>query len=542
MDFSDLLHKMHELLAEHQEVRDQFRQRFEYVLVDEMQDTNHVQLGLLRELVGEDVPICAVGDDDQSIYGWRGARVENMLDFEASFPGAEIIRMEENYRSTGNILAAAHSIIEHNRRRHAKELFTRKEKGELLLLVEADTEYDEAQKVMRRVKEYNKQGTGLGSMAVFFRTNAQSRSLEEVLSKERIPHVVIGGIRFYERAEVKDALAYLRVISNPRDEVSLIRIINRPTRGIGNTGLRRMRDVALTNDCTLYDAIEIVRNRETEEKWEKPFREFGEMLEKWCGRAGDVDVSTLAMEILDESGYLEKLQSVDKIEAQSRLENLTQLVSSIREQEEKNESLTLQDYLEQVALITDIDSWSGSREHLPLMTIHAAKGLEFDVVFVTGMEDGLLPHQNHLDDGDLEEERRLCYVALTRARKKVVLSHARSRMRFGTTEFYEVSRFVGELDQELVEEEAARARGSFMSTMKRKRPHLRRAGDRPATPPPGKAGRRKVVPGADWAGKAVLHSNHGTGTVLAAVADQVVVRFDNGKLATVHANSLEFVK
>ena len=536
MDFTDLLHKMHKLLAEHREVREHYQERFEYVIVDEMQDTNHVQLELLKLLVGEHSRICAVGDDDQSIYGWRGARVENMLGFETAFVGARVVRMEQNYRSTQTILKAAHSVIANNERRHRKKLWTENPAGDLLGVVEADTEGDEAVKVARRIRQLvDREGLAARELAVFFRTNAQSRSFEEEFARKRIPYIVVGGMRFYERAEVKDALAYLRVIQNTRDEVSLLRIINRPTRGIGDKAIQKLRERAYDQATSLYDAALNLRQEEPQERWCKAVVAFIEKVEGWRALAQDsMGVSELLMQVLEGSGYIAKLETLETVEAESRLENLQQLVAGIVEQEDKVEGLTLQDYLEQVALITDIDSWSEDREHVPLMTVHAAKGLEFDVVFATGMEEGLFPHRNHSTDEEVAEERRLFYVALTRARKHVVISHAKSRVRFGEWEYMKPSRFLGEMDPELLEAEGTRPRGSFRDamgggyqpTVRRRRPSRESIGVRQAS-------------GARRSGERVRHQKHGDGKVLAAVGEQLVIKFDDGRLVTVNNDSVE---
>jgi DNA helicase II / ATP-dependent DNA helicase PcrA len=528
MDFSDLLHKMHELLQDHEEVRKQYQERFQYVLVDEMQDTNHVQLELLKLLVGQHQRICAVGDDDQSIYGWRGARVENMFEFETSFPGAQVFRLEQNYRSTQLILDAAHSVILRNRQRHAKKLWTEQKGGERIEVVAADTESDEAVQVARRIQRMIAQGQPAREIAIFFRTNAQSRSFEEIFSREKIPHIVVGGMRFYERAEIKDALAYLRVIANPRDEVSLLRIISRPPRGIGEVGIQRLRERAYDQGIGLANAGELLCNNDEPERWMNPFVAFFKKVLRWRQQAGQLLVSELVMEVLQESEYIEKLETLGTIEAQSRLENLEQLVASIAEQEHRVEELPLQVYLEQVALIMDIDSWAEDREHVPLMTVHAAKGLEFDHVFVTGLEEGLFPHRNHLDDDELDEERRLLYVAMTRARKRLVISHAKSRLRFGEWEYMQPSRFLMEISEQHLDKPEPRRRGSFSEAMAgrqqsaQRRPsvHVRRAG------------------GTNWAGRKVRHSVHGPGTVLANVGDDIVVRFDSGKLVTVASGSV----
>lgn len=535
MDFTDLLHKMHRLLAEHQEVREHYQQRFEYVIVDEMQDTNHVQLELLKLLVGDHSRICAVGDDDQSIYGWRGARVENMLGFETAFTGARVVRMEQNYRSTKTILAAAHSVIANNAQRHRKQLWTENPDGEAISVVLADSEGDEAVKIARRISQLvDKEGMSARDLAIFFRTNAQSRSFEEELARKRIPYIVVGGMRFYERAEVKDALAYLRVIQNTRDEVSLLRIINRPTRGIGDKAVQRLRERAYDQALSLYDAALLLRDADPQERWHKAVTAFVDKVEDWRTSKESTTVSELLTQVLEDSGYIAKLESQDAVEAESRLDNLQQLYAGIVEQEERSEALTLQDYLEQVALITDIDAWSEDREHVPLMTVHAAKGLEFDVVFATGMEEGLFPHRNHSTDEEVAEERRLFYVALTRARKKVVISHARSRVRFGEWEYNQPSRFLAEMDPGLIESEMPRQRGSFREalaggyqpTVHRRRPSRESVGVR-------------KVSGARRSGERVRHPKHGDGKVLAAVGEDLVVKFDDGRLVTVNAGAVE---
>lgn len=534
MDFSDLLYRMRDLLQDHEDVRNTLQERFEYVLVDEMQDTNKVQMDLLRLLVGTHNRIAAVGDDDQSIYGWRGAKIDNMLNFEATFPGTRIIRMEQNYRSTRTILAAANSVIDHNKRRHVKKLWTDNDQGDKLKLICADSEGDEAVRVAKLVTElYEKEEIPRRRMAVFFRTNAQSRSFEEVFAQHQIPHIVVGGMRFYERAEVKDALAYLRVVSNPKDEVSLMRIVNKPTRGIGATSLQRLRDLSLRQGCSMYESAQALAAQEQPERWARPIIRFVGLVEVWRGFVNQMTVPDLAMRILDDAEYLERLRTQDDVEAESRLENLEQLLASMTEFDLKNDSPRLQEYLEQVALITDLDLWRDDQDYIPLMTVHAAKGLEFDVVFASGMEQELFPHKSHMEGAELEEERRLFYVALTRARKQVYVSHARSRARFGQWEFMKPSIFVTEIAPEFMEETASRRRGSFSGAMGR---GVHR---RPAVPVKVKA----AGVTAEWAGEVVRHAQHGRGRVVAVVgsdtAAQVVVKFDSGSLVTLTADSLK---
>jgi DNA helicase-2/ATP-dependent DNA helicase PcrA len=483
MDFTDLMDRMLQLLVEHDEVRNLYRERYQYVLVDEMQDTNGVQLQLLEQLVGPHQRICAVGDDDQSIYGWRGARVQNMLEFEQSFPGTRIMRMEQNYRSTRTILDAAHEVIANNHHRHAKKLWTENGDGEALVLVTADSEGDEARRVAGVAGQLRREGTPLRKMAVFFRTNAQSRSFEEELARQAIPHVVVGGMRFYERAEVKDTLAFLRLVSNERDDVSFVRIVNKPARGVGDNALEKLRDVAVARNVPLMAAAREMAGTPEPERWQKALAAFVRLVDGWKEMAARTTVAGLAQEVLKTSGYVLKMESLDRIEAESRLANLDQLVTSMTEFERIHTAGTLIDYLEQVALITDIDLWQEDQDRLPMMTVHAAKGLEFDVVFATGMEEGLFPYESHVSSGEVEEERRLFYVALTRARQKVVVSWARSRARFGEWSLSKLSRFVGEIPDSLLQREDSPRRRSFADVMGGEMPPPRRA--RPAAPPQG---------------------------------------------------------
>jgi len=548
MDFSDLLFQMHRLLAENDGVKEFYQERYQYVLVDEMQDTNYIQMELLKQLVGPHLRICAVGDDDQSIYGWRGARVDNMLNFEAVFEGTRIVRMEQNYRSVGTILDAANSVIRHNQRRHSKRLWTDNVHGEKLQFMVADSEGDEAVKVARLVKELGSaEGIPRRRMAVFYRTNAQSRSFEEVFAQQEIPHVVVGGLRFYERAEVKDILAFLRVVQNPRDEVSLLRIVNKPTRGIGNTGLDRLRRLASHKECSLYEACLALAEQEEPERWARPITAFVKMVEKWRREADGVSVPELARQVLDESGYLERLRAQDDVEAESRLENLDQLLASMAEFDLKQERPALSEYLEQVSLITDLDLWREDRDYIPLMTVHSAKGLEFDVVFITGMEEGLFPHENHMNAAELEEERRLFYVALTRARKRVYISRTRSRARFGEWKRMKRSMFLKEIPPGLVAEMPVRRRGSFQDAL-RARVHRRKRKASAGTE--GKGGtqvRVREAAGAspEWAGETVKHRKHGKGKVIAVIGKggsaQVVVKFESGDLVTVSGYSIELL-
>lgn len=513
MDFTDLLERTEGLLRGHEEVRQYYNRKFRYVIVDEMQDTNATQLELLRLLVGPHHHLCAVGDDDQSIYGWRGARIENMLEFEKAFPGARVVRMEQNYRSTNTILAAAHSVIHRNKRRRPKKLWTENVVGEPVRVAQTDSESDEAMKVAALLRKHHAGGMPYRQMAVLYRTNAQSRPFEEILARAHLPYVVVGGLRFYERAEIKDALAYLRLVNNPRDELAFRRIVNNPPRGIGDGALEKLAALPGGGEITLYQKAQSLAQAEVKEKWHGPLLKFVEMIEGFRSQVANYSIRDLAIHILERSGYYERLEAADPLERESRSENLGQLMNGIAQYEEDRQDWevdrqpSLQGYLEDVALLTDVDLWKEEQDRVPLMTVHAAKGLEFDVVFVVGMEEGLFPYERGGDEwADVEEERRLFYVALTRAAKQVYLFYSGMRRKYGQTMECAVSPFLKELDPSVIKAEGAKARRSFSEVL----------ASRLASPRP-EYGRPAEAPNAGWTGRMVSHPRYGKGQVMATM-------------------------
>jgi DNA helicase-2/ATP-dependent DNA helicase PcrA len=451
-DFGDLLVKCVRLLEREEALREELRGRFEHLLVDEFQDTNRIQLDLVRLLTNDRRNLCVVGDDDQSIYRWRGAEVRNILEFERHFPGATVVRLEENYRSVGNVLAAAGAVVGRIASRHEKTLFTRNPAGDPVRVVRAGDEREEASAVAREAARLRREGTPLAEMAVFYRVNAQSRVLEEAVRGQGLPYVVIGGFRFYERHEVKNVLAYLRLVLNPADDVSFARIVNVPARGIGKVSFERLaafargRGIALGAAATLADEVP-----DMPAAARRALRELAGRLDEWR-RGGVEGPLALAERILDESGYRGALLADATDEGRSRLQNVQELLGSIREYAREDASPTLAGYLENVALQSPVDELAAGTDRLALMTVHAAKGLEFDAVFVVGLEEGVFPYRP-FDRGEREEderehqdeERRLCYVAMTRARKRLWLLYARCRSLFGGTKMNAPSRYLDEL-------------------------------------------------------------------------------------------------
>ena len=450
LDFDDLLLFTVDLLKQNAEVCEFYQSKFEYILVDEYQDTNRCQYELVRLLTGEKQNICVVGDDDQSIYAFRGADIRNILDFEEDYPNTRVLRLEQNYRSTQNILDAAWNVVQNNRERKPKKLWTEQEEGERITCYEAMDENDEAGYVGTQIEDWRAEGVDYKDFAVFYRTNAQSRIFEEAFRAANIPYQIVGGVGFYDRMEIKDLLAYLRVMCNPSDSMSVRRIINVPSRGIGATTLERLIDFAATEDITLFEAVQRVDeitaiNRGLQTKVER----FAKIFDKF-------DASTLPTDALDYvlnvTGYLKNLEAQNTIEAQNRVENIEELINAVIEYEDNEPEPSLSDYLENVALIADIDTMeTDSTDMVTLMTLHSAKGLEFPFVFIVGMEDGYLPHQRSMNsEAELEEERRLCYVGITRAMEQLYLSHAKSRRTFRETEYRVPSRFIAEIPEHLI--------------------------------------------------------------------------------------------
>ncbi len=458
LDFDDLLVKTVQLLETQPDVLEYYQERFRYIMVDEYQDTNTVQFRLVRLLAGKYRNLCVVGDDDQSIYKFRGANIRNILDFEHEFPDAHVVRLEQNYRSTGNILNAANGVIRNNRNRKEKTLWTDNGEGEKIQLRQFDTAFDEAEYIAEDIKKEVQEGASYNDSAVLYRTNAQSRLFEEKFIAMNIPYKIVGGINFYARREIKDLLAYLKTVDNGQDDLAVRRIINVPKRGIGLTTINRIQESADERGIGFYEALLAPELIPGVGRSASKLDSFAALIEYFKGQTEKESITDLLREIIEKTGYVESLEAEDKVEAESRIENIDELVNKAAAYEEdcqdRGEEASLSGFLEEVALVADIDSLDEDQDYVVLMTLHSAKGLEFPHVYLAGMEDGLFPSYMTItsdDNEDLEEERRLCYVGITRAEEKLTLTCARRRMVRGETQFNKMSRFIKEIPMELID-------------------------------------------------------------------------------------------
>ncbi len=452
-DFDDLLFWTVRILQQHEDVREKLQNHFQHILVDEYQDTNHVQFLLVKILAEKSRKLTVVGDDDQSIYGWRGADIKNILDFEASFPDCKIIKLEQNYRSTKMILKTASEVVKHNRSRKGKTLWTDGEDGELIKLVKVDSDRNEAEMICDDIEKLVASGDyKRRDIAILYRTNAQSRALEESLKNRFIPYTIVGGIRFYQRKEIKDILAYLKMLVNPYDIISFRRIINFPKRGIGPVNVARIEQTAVSRSTSPF---ELILNSEEIDFLKgaalKGIRQFRKIYDELITAKRERSPVELAETTARITGIVDSLDEYDPVEAESRKENIDELIAAVQEYCDKVENATLEGFLEEIALYTDIDAWDSSQDVVTLMTLHSAKGLEFPKVFITGLEEGLFPLSRCIENPEeLEEERRLFYVGITRAEKNLTLSYAQRRMRFG--EMLSIkSRFIDELPEECID-------------------------------------------------------------------------------------------
>jgi DNA helicase II / ATP-dependent DNA helicase PcrA len=463
MDFDDLIVRPIELFERHKNILEKYQHRFKYISIDEYQDTNRAQYRLINLLAGKFRNICVVGDDAQSIYAFRGADIRNILDFEKDYPECKIFRLEQNYRSTKNILAAADGVIKNNKRQIRKTLWTENSRGEQVTLLECEDEKEEGSRIVHHLQNDGiKYKISFNQIAVLYRTNAQSRSIEDAMRRAGIPYVIVGGVEFYRRKEIKDVLAYLRIIANPKDEESLMRIINTPSRGISQVTVSRLREAAKSHRCDLFTMLsQVEKISDLGDRARNATFHFSQMMSKYIGMKTRMSASELARSVVDEIGVLQDLKKEGTPEAIVRWENIQELLSAITEYCAEKPSATLENFLEEVSLIADVDRWDEKRNAVTLMTLHAAKGLEFPVVFVAGLEEGLFPISlSSMDQADIEEERRLFYVGITRAMTKLYLSYAHTRYRFGSQSFQAKSRFVDEVDPELIETEAHHARSA----------------------------------------------------------------------------------
>ncbi len=458
LDFDDLLVKAVQLFQTQADVLDYYQERFRYIMVDEYQDTNTVQFELVRLLSAKYRNLCVVGDDDQSIYKFRGANIRNILDFEQVFPDAKVIKMEQNYRSTSNILNAANAVIRHNHGRKDKTLWTDNGEGDKINVRQFDTAFDEAEYIVGDIRERVESGkAAYNDHAILYRTNAQSRMFEEKFVTANIPYKIVGGINFYARREIKDLLAYLKTIDNGRDDLAVRRIINVPKRGIGLTSINRVQEYASGREIGFYEALRAVDLIPNIGRGASKLESFVALIEHFKTDAKELTISELMQEILEETGYIESLKEEGSEEAESRIENIDELISKITAYEEtcedRDEPATLNGFLEEVALVADIDSLDESNDYVVLMTLHSAKGLEFPHVYLVGMEDGIFPSYMTItadDPEEVEEERRLCYVGITRAEEELTLTCARRRMIRGETQYNKMSRFLKEIPMELL--------------------------------------------------------------------------------------------
>ena len=509
VDFDDLLFRTVNLLELFPEVSERYRKTFRWILVDEYQDTNHAQYRLLQLFAGEDRNVCVVGDDDQSIYSFRGADINNILDFERDFPGAHVVKLEQNYRSTQTILSAANAVVSNNEGRKAKELWSDCGAGDPVRVAELEDEHAEARYVAAEIERLADEGTARGEIAVFYRTNAQSRVLEDTLVRANVAYQVIGGTKFYERAEIKDALAYLTLLTNPADSVSFARVVNSPKRGIGQTTVGRVLAHANTMGEPVMEIAavpELVPGLGPAAV--KALDRFGSIVERLRELSEHASVGELLESVLEETGYVEALEAERTIEAQGRVENLQELVGVAREFDASWDGerglAGLAEFLQQLSLYSEQDALRDAESAVTLMTLHNAKGLEYPVVFMIGCEEGVFPHSRSIDEGNLEEERRLCYVGITRAERGLHMTYARTRSLFGTRSYNMPSRFLDELPADVTEGDGAGPADSWDSA----------------------AGAPLEAPPAFRVGDDVLHATFGEGVVIGSgQGGIVVVRF-----------------
>lgn len=469
LDFDDLLMLSIKLLQENKEVREKYQDRFDYLLVDEYQDTNHAQYLLTKFLAAKHRNICVVGDADQSIYGWRGADIQNILDFEKDYPDAKVIKLEQNYRSTQIILDAANAVIENNTGRKPKNLWTENKSGADIIYFQAVDERDEARFVIEQLQNLQRtENKKLGDMAILYRTNTQSRIFEEMLIKSGISYNMVGGLKFYERKEIKDIIAYLRVIFNPADSLSLLRIINVPKRGIGDASLAKIQAYAAANNVSLFEAVSNAAAIDgLSSRFVSKLDDLAGIIFELMNLANEAPVEDLIDCVLRDTGYLEELENERTPQAQSRIDNLHELISVAQEFAASEEENNLENFLAHVALVSDIDDTELGEDAITLMTLHSSKGLEFPVVFLVGMEEGLFPHARTLmDETEIEEERRLCYVGITRAKEKLFLSSTKMRTIYGNTVTYPPSRFLQEIPARLVKTIKRQERFSALENFK----------------------------------------------------------------------------
>ena len=547
LDFDDLIFATVKLFREYPAVLDKYQERFRYISIDEYQDTNVAQYVLTNLLAAKYKNLCVVGDADQSIYGWRGADMRNILNFEQDYPKARVILLEQNYRSTKTILYAANAVIQNNIDRKPKNLRTQNEVGDKIKFVRCESDLLEALTVAREIKrlvEY--EHFNYNDIALLYRTNAQSRMFEERFMREEIPYIIIGGLKFYDRKEIKDILAYLHVIANPRDTVHLMRIINVPRRGLGSTNLNRLADFAASRELSI---MEVVANKKLlaqvpglTPRFRAGIRGFAAMMMSLTESAKNLPVDKLIVTVLNESGYMQMLREASeegKLESVSREENLGAFVDAAKEFAEMNPNGTLEDFLNHVALITDLDSLKEEDSRVKLMTVHAAKGLEFPVVFIVGMEEELFPHTNAFNKkAELEEERRACYVAITRAQKKLYITAAKERMFFGKIREQEVSRFVAEIPAACLNCFGKNAATPPKKAATPKPSYRPPTAYRPAQviKPPAPAQIKPAAPQAPsinlQVGDKIRHKKWGLGTVMAVEGGKVTISFANPEYGT----------
>lgn len=539
LDFDDLIMKTVELFMTNPTVLRFYQEKFHYIMVDEFQDTNYSQYKLVSLLAQNHKNLCVVGDDDQSIYSWRGADISNILGFEKEFPDTTLIKLEQNYRSTQSILDAANYVVANNTHRKQKKLHTDNPKGTIIQYQRASNEYEEAQHIAINIKkEIREENKNYSDFAILYRTNAQSRVIEELFMKENIPYKLYGGVRFYDRKEIKDILCYLRMVDNPVDDVSLQRIINVPKRGIGLKSIERVADFAGEGGESLFSAlldVDKIDGLSTRVKVQA--NKFTELIVDLINRKNEMTVTEILTEIYNKTGYIDALLEENTVEAQARIENLQEFKSVTMDFDKNSEVKTLEEFLARTSLESSIDQMEGEENVVTLMTLHSAKGLEFPIVFIPGMEEGIFPSHMSLKENNEEEERRLCYVGITRAMEKLYVSHAVMRTLYGQTSYNGISRFINEIPAELITKEAPYERKKEVVKVQTS-PLFRGDLLQP------KVQREQIKQtGEIKAGTKIKHPKFGAGTVVAVDGDMLSIAFPNGgikKIASTFVN-LEIV-